>query len=206
MEADAGISEQEFERHLIANIRLTTMGVGLVKPVLMASCVSLLLAACGGGDNGYCAGSFLRGTTSSVASSCPGCSVASEASAIDDQAGSFADLTFGVSGGQITLRATAPTGTTFQSGTRPGALMRFPPGNFTNVGVTFTLYRNGAPVSSGTGGAFTNVGQVDGAGNDTFAGRRLHLNSTPSRPSSACRATRKRSRFGSTKCAATGRP
>lgn len=129
-----------------------------------------LLCACSGGDNGYCVGTPNGGETTFSVATCTGCTVTSVASVADNSSGSFANIHFAAGGGQVTVRATAPGDISFPSGSNPGSLMRFPTGNFTNIGVSFNLYNNGVAVSSNTGGANTTYGQVDKAGTDYFYG------------------------------------
>lgn len=128
--------------------------------------VSALLAGCGsGGDGngtGYCQAGFVGGSSVTLSTAaCNNCEVNNEGSpTIDGNAGSFATLTYGVGGGQLSLRAVAPAGTAFPAGANAGALMQFPGGTFTNVGVRFNSYRSGSPVGTAEGGEFTNVGSL----------------------------------------------
>src|SRR5690349_974531 len=117
------------------------------RAVLPTTCFALL-AACGGGDSGYCSGGFAGGQATLTI--CTQCDVEAEANAIDDSAGSAARLIFPAGGGQILLRATVQGDDSFPQGANPGALMKFPELNLVNSGVTFTLYNNGTVVSSGS--------------------------------------------------------
>ena len=129
-----------------------------------------LLVSCGGDESGYCAGSFVGGRAE-AAMVCPGgCSAEWAEEAIDDSSGSSVGLDFPAGGGEITVRATAPGDDTFPSGANPGALMKFPVVNLKNSGVTFTLYNDGAVVSSASGGAMVTNGAVRGAGEKTWYG------------------------------------
>ncbi|MBI2383743.1 MAG: hypothetical protein HYV18_06720 [Gammaproteobacteria bacterium] len=132
------------------------------------------LSACSGGDgsssdNGpdYCLAHFLDGTvTTNAAQDCSNCTVQSGSASIDDHGGTFASVIFGPGGGSVTVRATAPLGTLFSSGSNAGALMRFPSGVFENIGVRFTAYLAEAPVSFG--GEFTQHGNISGNGSDNY--------------------------------------
>ena len=137
------------------------------RAVLPTICFALL-AACSSGDSGYCSGGFPDGQATLTI--CTRCNVETEARAIDDSAGSAARLIFPAGGGQILLRATAAGDDSFPSGASPGALMTFPQVNLVNSGVTFTLYNDGAVVSSASGGAFNTDGPVPGAGEKNYYG------------------------------------
>lgn len=138
------------------------------------ACVALMAGACGGGGDGssgggslgYCSGSFAGGLAT-VESACPVCSVDSPAASIDDNGQSFATITYGPSGGNVVIRASAPEGMTFPTGANAGALMRFPTGIFTSIGVRFNTYRDGQPVDTLSGGALTVVGSYDNP-NDNY--------------------------------------
>ena len=140
-----------------------------VRAILCAASV-FVLAGCGGGESGYCAGSFHGGGADASNICAGGCSFNGVNEMIDDSSASAARFDFPAGGGEVTARATAPGDDTFPSGTNPGALMRFPEVNLSNSGVTFTLYNNGAVVSSASGGAFVTSGAVPGAGQKTYYG------------------------------------
>lgn len=145
---------------------------------------SLVVAGCGGGGggggsgggnsggSGYCVGSFLGGDTTWSCNNCSGLDPLDDnddfSPSIDDDSGSYTSFGISPGGGQVTVTAIAPSGTTFPAGVDAGALMRFPSGSFTNVGVRFNTYNNSTPVDSQAGGATTAVGNVPGAGSDTY--------------------------------------
>ena len=128
-----------------------------------------LLVSCSGDESGYCAGSFTGGRAeAAMVCTPPGCSAEDAEDTIDDSPASSVGLDFPAGGGEITVRATAPGDDSFPSGANPGALMKFPVVNLKNSGVTFTLYNDGAVVSTGSGGAQATNGPVPGAGEKAY--------------------------------------
>lgn len=99
---------------------------------------------------------------------CAGCDVQFPDKGIDGSGGSFLDITVPAGGGQITVRATAPSGRVFAGGANAGALINYPVGNYVPASVRFNTYRAGMPVDVMQGGTLSSSGQLDGAGQDTF--------------------------------------
>lgn len=133
-----------------------------------------LLSACGGGGGGgagsaYCSGTFFGGDTTWACSNCINNLSGSNAfaAAIDDNAGTFKEFGIGTNGGQITISATAPSGNSFPTGANAGALLRFPIGTFSSIGVQFNTY-NGSTVVDTLAGGETAAGNVSGAGTDKY--------------------------------------
>jgi hypothetical protein len=133
----------------------------------------LLLSGCGGGGDGpvACAAGFSGGSVVTNGSACNNCGTLNPNAAIDDRFDTFATLSLGINGGQLTVRARAPEGRTFAAGSNAGALMRFPrieSGGFTNVGVRFNTYSGDTAVDTNEGGTLTGFGNADGAGTDVY--------------------------------------
>ncbi|MDP3858601.1 MAG: hypothetical protein Q8Q73_12655 [Stagnimonas sp.] len=145
------------------------------KQFVTALGLSSLLAGCGvvdSGSSGYCAGSFQGGSTDWSCLSCSGVDALAGDQpfdvAIDNDAGTSRRFQLGGSGGEMTIRAFAPSDTVFPAGVRAGLLMRFPAGSYNGVSVRFNAYLGSTPVLSTGGGSFAVSGNVDGAGSDTF--------------------------------------
>ncbi|TAJ52312.1 MAG: hypothetical protein EPN60_03415 [Nevskiaceae bacterium] len=132
---------------------------------LPCAALALLLAACGGGDGGYCTGSFQGGDHNVV---CTNCSWDRPEAAIDNDPGSYASLIIGSGGGAVTLRGYAPEGLSFPANVDAGALMRFPPGNFVNTSVRFNSYNGNLPVDVLSGGGMAGYGEIPGAGSESY--------------------------------------
>lgn len=150
-------------------------------PMLVTVFLSTLLSGCGGGGygdggsnsgGGYCVGNFLGGSTNWSCTNCSGLdpldSVDDFDVAIDDNGYTYREFGIGSGGGQVTITATAPSNTAFPAGIDAGALMRFPTGTFSSIGVRFNTYNNGAPMDSQSGGQTATAGNVSGAGSDTY--------------------------------------
>ncbi|WP_370307648.1 hypothetical protein [Sinimarinibacterium flocculans] len=142
--------------------------------------LTIILLGCGGGDNGppgggggggpgYCVGSFIGGRAETGSTGlCNNCSVQMNAATVDDDETSFASLNFGIGGGQLIIRAVAPSGVTFPAEVDSGALMRFPSGSYPSVSVRFNTYREGASVDTLEGGASATFGGITGGGGDHY--------------------------------------
>lgn len=140
----------------------------------MAAVVSCCSAICGCSSGGgssneladYCLAHFLDGATQA---DCPDCVTQDYDVVIDDDGSTFVEMAFAPGGtGTATVRATAPFGTTFNSGSNAGALARFPNGAYENIGIRFQTYLSGVNVTGGTNGEFTATGNVSGNGSDKY--------------------------------------